>query len=245
MLDFEMVTSHVWRLELPFQLFGVFNKPTAVYLVQKETDWILIDAGPPETADTLVAAVARATAGQGPRMIMVTHGHYDHAGGLEAVRRAWNPPVLCHRHEVPFLVGELQYRHLKSKNVAFWLTRNFIRSSPYPVPIGRDLERGESAGGMAVIHLPGHTPGQIGFFHPEDRALICGDAVSNANGILTPPSLWATYDPALARQSMARMVELDFAHLLPSHGPVISRRGQEVLRKLIQDESMDEIPTSL
>jgi glyoxylase-like metal-dependent hydrolase (beta-lactamase superfamily II) len=98
---------------------------------------------------------------------------------------------------------------------------------------------------MAVIHLPGHTPGHIGFFHPEDRALICGDAVNNNNGVLTPPSAVATYDPALARESMTRMVDLDFAHLLPSHGPVISRRGQEALRNLIQDESMDEIPTSL
>jgi glyoxylase-like metal-dependent hydrolase (beta-lactamase superfamily II) len=244
-LDFEMISSHVWRLELPYQVLGMFSKPTAVFLVQKDNDWILIDTGPPETADTLVAALARATAGQGPRMIMLTHGHYDHAGGLEAVRRAWNPPILCHSHEVPFLVGELQYRHLKSKNVVYWLTRSFIRSSPYPVPIGRDLERGESAGGMAVIHLPGHTPGQIGFFHPEDRALICGDAVNNMNGVLTPPSLFATYDPALARQSMARMMDLDFAYLLPAHGPAISRGGQEALRKLIQDESMDEISTSL
>jgi glyoxylase-like metal-dependent hydrolase (beta-lactamase superfamily II) len=96
--------------------------------------------------------------------------------------------------------------------------------------------------GMAVIHLPGHTPGHVGFLHPTDHAMICGDAVMNLGGRLAPPFAMSTPDPAAARASMQRLAELDYLHLLPTHGPPILEHGrQAVLDFLSQKEPEPEI----
>jgi hydroxyacylglutathione hydrolase len=242
--DFEAISEHIYRLELPFRVFGPVPIPVAVWLIQRGDDWTLIDTGAVETSDSLVSAIARRTRGNGPKRVMLTHGHYDHCGGLPAVRAVWNPAILCHRDAVPFVTGEFGYQHLVPRSFAFWVGRFFMRRAQWEIPISRDLESGQAADGMAVIHLPGHTPGQIGFLHPDDQAMICGDAVMNLNGRLSPPFAMATADPRVARLSMLRLAELDYAHLLPSHGPPILARGREAMLEFLEGREHEEIPTN-
>ena len=51
----------------------------------------------------------------------------------------------------------------------------------------------------------------------------------NLGGRLSPPFGIATPDPRMAEASMVRLGELDYDHLLPSHGPPILGRGRQVL----------------
>ena len=243
MLDFENISEHISRLEVTWRVFGVVNVPVAVWLIRDGERWTLVDSGPPETADHVVSAVARATNGRGPQTVLLTHAHYDHAGGLAALRMAWNPAVLCHREEVPFVTGEANHRHIEPRSAAFWFGRFVIQSKTWDLPVARDLERGQSAEGMAVIHLPGHSPGQIGFLHPKDRAMFCGDAVMNLRGRLSPPYALATPDPEAARASERRLGELDYEHLLPSHGPAILRRGRQAMLEYLGAAEADHLPT--
>jgi glyoxylase-like metal-dependent hydrolase (beta-lactamase superfamily II) len=229
MPEFIPVTEHVYRLEVGWRLFGLATIPVAVWLIREREGWTLVDAGPPEAADQVVAAVARATGGRGPGRILLTHAHYDHGGALESLRTAWNPAILCHAEEVPFVTGAEDHARLKPHSLAFWFGRFVMVQGDWELPVARDLERGQSAVGMAVIHLPGHTPGHVGFLHPADHAMICGDAVMNLRGRLGPPPAISTPDPKLANASIERLAELDFLHLLPSHGPVILDRGRQAL----------------
>jgi glyoxylase-like metal-dependent hydrolase (beta-lactamase superfamily II) len=241
---FEPVTEHIFRIELSFKLLGRFSIPVAVWLIRYGDDWILVDSGPPETADQLVSAIARATGGSGPNRVLLTHAHQDHSGGLTAVRQAWNSAIMCHVYEVPFVTGEIRYRDLEPQGLAFWIGRFFLRQPSEGLPVARDLQRGEAVDEMALIHLPGHTPGQIGFLHPHDRAMICGDAVMNLSDRLSHPLSIATHDPILARGSIFRLADMDFDHLLPSHGPPILKRGREAMLDFLGGRSDDVIPST-
>lgn len=234
MADFEPLTNHISRLELNMRI-GPISFPFSLYLIKTAVGHLLVDTGWTRSADRMVAAVARATDGQGPRLVLLTHAHPDHAGGLLALREAWNPAIVCHRLEVPFVTGELYYRHLTPKNLAFWFGRFLIRPLDLELPVARDLEGGQSIEGMAVIHLPGHTPGQIGFLHPRDGAMICGDAIGNRGGRLRSPLPLATADPEAARRSMIRLGELDYNHLLPGHGPAILDHGRQAVLAYLQE----------
>lgn len=241
MLEFQPVTDHILRLELRFNFLGPIGVPVAVWLLRTAEGWTLVDTGPPETADQLVSALVRATGGQGPLRVLLTHAHYDHAGGLRALRAAWSPPVMCHKDEVRFVIGEGDHRRLPAHSLAFRLGRRFMKSAAYGVPVARDLERGQPADGMAVIHLPGHSPGQVGFLHPDDQAMICGDAVFNLGGTLGPPLSLSTPDPERARQSMLRLGDLDYQHLLPSHGPPILGNGKAVMQRFLERRGLAQL----
>src|SRR3990170_3052095 len=121
MSDFEPVSEHISRLEVPWRVFGLATYPVAIWLVRERDGWALVDSGPPEAADQLMAAVARATSGRGPSRVLLTHAHYAPAGGLEPLRDAWNPALLCHREEVPFITGELYHSQIRSRRLALWI----------------------------------------------------------------------------------------------------------------------------
>lgn len=61
-----------------------------------------------------------------------------------------------------------------------------------------------------------------------------GDAVFNLGGRLGPPLSLATPDPEQARASMRRLGELEYEHLLPSHGPPILHHGKATMHRMLQ-----------
>lgn len=229
LLDFQRVTDHIYRIELPIRLLGPVQIPVAVYLVQDREGWTLVDAGPTETAPDLVAAIHELTEGEGPRQILLTHAHADHSGGLGDVLLEWNPPLICQREEARFITGQSDYRFVPSRNLLFLIARYLIPQTGWGYPVAHALESGESIAGMVVIQLPGHSPGQVGFLHPGDQAMLCGDAVMNLGGQLSHPYRFLSSDLALTQNSIHRLAELDFRHLLPSHGDPILDRGREAV----------------
>jgi glyoxylase-like metal-dependent hydrolase (beta-lactamase superfamily II) len=72
----------------------------------------------------------------------------------------------------------------------------------------------------------------IALLHPADRALIAADAFMNMRG-LGDPYPFFTYDPKLNHASQARLADLDFDHLLVSHGPPVMNTGRQQARNLI------------
>jgi glyoxylase-like metal-dependent hydrolase (beta-lactamase superfamily II) len=227
-MSFQPVTQNILRMEIEIDVAGLMSIPVNLWLVRSSDGWTLIDSGPPGTGDKVVKALSDATQGYGPSQVLLTHGHIDHAGGLQAIQLAWKTPVICHEAELPFVSGELDYRDAPAKGLLFMLARYFFPSTP-GVKVARKLQRGESIAGMIAIHLPGHTPGHIGFLHPREQAMICGDALMNRDDHLSPPFAVATADPKQARASMRRVSELDFVHLLPSHGEPILNNGRRRL----------------
>ena len=236
MLEFHLITDHIARLELTFKYAQIVKFQVAVWLVRSREGFALIDCGPPETAGEMVEAVSEATAGKGPSVVLLTHGHTNHAGGLSALRLAWNPPSAAHPDEVPFVRGDREYARIRSKNPFYWIGSLLMDSTPWSIPNIQVVEPNQSLFGLKLIHLPGHTPGQLGFLHEKDRAVICGDAVLNVGGRLSNPLAFTTYSPKIAKNSILRLTERNFKHLLPSHGPPIMDRGRNLLFELVQKQ---------
>jgi glyoxylase-like metal-dependent hydrolase (beta-lactamase superfamily II) len=229
MAEFQLVTENIARLELKYKLADLIRIPVVVWLVRAQDGFALIDSGPPQTAGEMVEAVSSATGGRGPDVVLLTHGHFNHAGGLSALRLAWNPPIAAHVDEVPFITGQRDYPRIRSNNPAFWLGSLLMEATPWSIPNVQRINHGQSILGLAVIHLPGHTPGHLGFIHHKDQACICGDAILNFGRRLSAPFILTTPNPKLARQSIFRLTERNFQHLLPSHGPPIMEVGRRHL----------------
>ena len=94
-----------------------------------------------------------------PKMIVATHGHFDHIMGAYALQLMYNIPFYIHPDDV-FLLSRMQSsaKHfLKLKDV-----------DPPPVP-------SKFPENFPFIHTPGHTPGSICL--KFDGALVVGDAL--------------------------------------------------------------------
>jgi glyoxylase-like metal-dependent hydrolase (beta-lactamase superfamily II) len=234
MAEFHLITDHIARLDLPVQFAGIFRTHVSVWLARSQEDFLMIDSGPPDKAGEMVDAVSSATNGRGPKVVLLTHGHFNHAGGLTALRLAWNPPMASHAEETPFVTGERDYARVRSKNPAYWLGSILMETTPWSIPNVQAVEQGRELFGLTVVHLPGHTPGHIGFFHKIDKALICGDALMNVSGRLSRPFGLSTHDMLMAEQSIRRLAERNFIHLLPSHGNPILEKGRNAVFEYAQ-----------
>ena len=69
-----------------------------------------------------------------------------------------------------------------------------------------------------LLHTPGHTPGQVAVFVPEERVVFTGDT------IFSDCQTWLmTSDVGQWLEALERIKELDFDFLVPGHGPVTDK----------------------
>lgn len=74
-------------------------------------EWVLIDAGILGlSAGKIEKAAKERFGGNGiPSAIVMTHGHFDHIGGLEELAKKWQVPIYAHDLEFPYLNGAACY----------------------------------------------------------------------------------------------------------------------------------------
>jgi len=137
------------------------------------------------------------------RAVCLTHGHTDHAGGLDAILA---------RYPVPVHIGEDDW------NLLGW------RPSPSLRKFVTDGE-GICAGGMKLrfLRTPGHTPG--GVCYRADECCFVGDTLfAGSIGRANPPSLYPTHLESVR----SRLLTLpDDMTLFPGHGPPTTVREEK------------------
>ena len=160
----------------------------------------------------------------------LTHAHPDHNGASKAI---------CERLGVPFWVGETDVpmaenpELIKSSQPASLLNRiNFRLYCGPGHPVDRPLREGDEVAGFQVLDVPGHSPGHVAFWRPEDRVLVVGDVLNNMNAItgmptgLQEPPRQYTADPARNRESIRRLAALEPSLALFGHGPPLRDPGK-------------------
>ena len=161
------------------------------------------------------------------KRIVLTHAHRSHLGGLAALKRATGAAVLAHEWEADIVSGDRPAQSVGLKPTAPLRTYPFQvgiflnRPRHGPCPIDESVEDGAAVGPLRVLHVPGHSPGHLGFHWEERRLLLSGDAIA------TWPRFEAgwpafTLNPDQHAESIRRMAELDAAIVGVGHGDPIT-----------------------
>lgn len=200
---------------------GVVN----VHLIDLPEALILVDTGSAGNEAAIFAAVA--AIGRRPHdltHIIVTHAHSDHAGGLAAVQAQTNAVTLMHPLDAALVRSGHVLRPLKPAPglLTRLLFRLFIASAPgdiAPARVDAEVVDGQRlAGGLRVIHAPGHSAGQIALLWEARGVLFAADAVMNQPNLRY--SL-AYEDFARGRQTAAHLARYDFDIACFGHGKAL------------------------
>jgi glyoxylase-like metal-dependent hydrolase (beta-lactamase superfamily II) len=228
---------------------GVFHLPVGianVYFVGDSAGpWTLIDTGLPGNARTIAQSAASLYgAGARPEAILLTHGHWDHAGNASTLSDLWDVPIVVHPLELPYLTGQSNYPPPDPTVGGFIATYSrIVKMRPCDLgPRVQTLEAGLDAPGLPGWewhHTPGHSPGHVAFFRRCDHTLIAGDAITTMNlnslfaaalrlqRVCGPPAPF-TPDWPSARESVRLLAGLQPLTIAAGHGIPMSG-GQAVM----------------
>ena len=78
-----------------------------------------------------------------------------------------------------------------------------VRFEPVEAQPLADGELLDIAGGLRVLHTPGHSPGHVSLLHEPSGVLITGDAIFNVLGLRRSPGFLCS-DVRLTEQTAAR-----------------------------------------
>ena len=103
--------------------------------------------------------------------IVSTHGHLDHLWGAAWACEQWNTPVLMHEADIPMAQAMQQQYDL------FGIP---LKAKPFPIENIKQSPITNHQSPMStfeVLHTPGHTPGSICLYFPEEKILFSGDTL--------------------------------------------------------------------
>ena len=225
---------------------GVFRIPTigrnlvnSFALLQDDGSVTLVDTGVKRAPTRIVAGLE--AIGKHPRdvtRIVLTHVHPDHAGGAAEMSRRTGAPVLVHADDEGWArSGEIR----GSNDTTTRLGRLFARTGTSrieafePGPALRDGDVLPVAGGLRVVHTPGHSPGHVSLLVEATGTLITGDALFNygvLGGARVSPAFLCS-DFAMTERTAHRLGELQYDVAAFTHGPEIRDRARETVRRLL------------
>lgn len=205
------------------------------WLAYEDGRGILIDAGRDPDGGAIIKRIRRL--GIDVPMLFLTHTHYDHTRGAEAVRQATGAKVIVGKEEsgalrtgqtpVPAATGRLGHAVLRFAKVLNASTGD--RYQPVTKDIIEITESGPLEGygpDVRIYRLGAHTAGSIGLRIGED--FFAGDTVFGFGSAIYPP--FADY-PDQFPHAWSVILNSGAKRIYPGHGKPFS---VDVLRKQYQ-----------
>ena len=139
---------------------GIFE--TNCYLLHAPGGAILFDA-PDGACEWLESR------GIAPKLLLLTHGHFDHVPDVAKIKRRFGTQVGCHADTVPMISDPDYFRR-----VGFALE---VEPADADFLIEATASREFLGATFEIFDVPGHSPGSLCFLLRESEILIGGDVL--------------------------------------------------------------------
>jgi glyoxylase-like metal-dependent hydrolase (beta-lactamase superfamily II) len=144
-------------------------------------------------------------------LVLLTHCHPDHTEAASVLRQQLGVKVAIHEIEAGI------YQNLGGE------ADLLLREGELTLGTDEPLE-------LQILHSPGHSPGHVTIYWPQEKVLIAGDVIFYAStGRVDLPG----GSPQQLRQSIERLAELDVEYLLCGHpyGHPGLLEGREIIQQ--------------
>lgn len=159
------VLGEVMIVEVPVK--GYFEENCFFFIDDKTKHGFIIDPG--AQADELLSVIQKK--GWVIEKILLTHGHFDHTGAVDEIRKALKISVLSHRRSDEYLLvakknlSALCGPAITVKNVEYLDDGDLIALEANP-----DFC-------VKTIHVPGHTTDSVMFYSETGHVAFVGDTI--------------------------------------------------------------------
>lgn len=160
----------VWQAWMKVSVLSVGQLATNCYLVSSGEEAVIIDPG--DDSDFIINKIRDWEIT--PKLILATHGHFDHVLAVNELKLAFNIPFYIHKDDKLLLK--------RMSKTAKYFTG--FDPGPAPIPDGflkasQIIKFGKES--LKVIPTPGHTPGSVSFY---GKAIVfVGDLIFAAGGV--------------------------------------------------------------
>jgi hydroxyacylglutathione hydrolase len=177
-----------------------------------------------DTATPSLAWIADELAARGwtLKLIVSTHGHWDHIGDNTAVATHTGADIAVHPLDRDRLL----------RPASLWAPFEIVPSVPaVELAEGGEIRFGDIR--LTIWHTPGHTEGSVCLYAADERLLFSGDTLfAGGWGRVDLPG----GDPAAMVDSLGRLTGLeDPVGVLPGHGPTTTIGRERAWMELVRE----------
>jgi len=170
-------------------------------------DCIMID--PVDEPETLLKAMQ--DHGWTLKLVLATHGHFDHILASKGVIEATGVPFYIHHADLPFVerLSETGLRFVGHRWPDAAKPTRLLTDAPEIIELGKFR--------LHTLFTPGHAPGHIAFYWPDERVVFSGDALFK--GTVGRTDIPGANHDMLMQSIFDKLLTLpDETSVLPGHG---------------------------